>query len=137
MNRILLVLIFLSGNIIALSAQQHNLSAWMAALDDSTAVCNLSIPGTHDAATGEGLRTLPFIGVTQELSLGEQWDSGIRAFDLRPAVSGKKLHIYHSLAKSQISFAAAIEPQAIRSSKAMTSARMKPRSKSEWILPAA
>lgn len=109
MNRILLVLIFLSGNIIALSAQQHNLSAWMAALDDSTAVCNLSIPGTHDAATGKGLRTLPFIGVTQELSLGEQWDSGIRAFDLRPAVSGKKLHIYHSLAKTRISFAAAID----------------------------
>lgn len=109
MNRILLVLIFLSGNIITLSAQQHNLSSWMAALNDSTAVCNLSIPGTHDAATGEGLRTLPFIGVTQELSLGEQWDSGIRAFDLRPAVSGNKLHIYHSLAKTKISFAAAID----------------------------
>ena len=28
-------------------------------------------------------------------------------------------------------------PQALRSSNAMTSARMKPRSKSEWILPAA
>ena len=35
------------------------------------------------------------------------------------------------------SFAAAMEPFAFKSSKAMTSARIKPRSKSVWILPAA
>ena len=35
------------------------------------------------------------------------------------------------------SLAAFMEPQAIRSSKLTTSARMKPRSKSVWILPAA
>ena len=35
------------------------------------------------------------------------------------------------------SFAACIEPQAISSSKEITSARIKPRSKSECILPAA
>ena len=35
------------------------------------------------------------------------------------------------------SLAAAMVPTAIRSSKAITSARMKPRSKSVWILPAA
>ena len=42
-----------------------------------------------------------------------------------------------SLRSKPFAFAFASVPQALRSSKAMTSARMKPRSKSEWILPAA
>ena len=42
-----------------------------------------------------------------------------------------------SLRTRPFAFAAAMVPQAFRSSKAMTSARMKPRSKSLWILPAA
>lgn len=113
MNRILLLFILQLGNSIALLAQR-NLSAWIAGIDDSTVVCRMSLPGAHDAATGEGLRTLPMLGVTQALTLGEQWDSGVRAFDLRPAVSGNKLHIYHSLAKTKISFAAAIDTLLMR-----------------------
>ena len=47
-------------------------------------------------------------------------------------------HILLALAAHEaLSLAAAIVPQAIRSLNAMTSARMKPRSKSLWILPAA
>ena len=42
-----------------------------------------------------------------------------------------------SLRTRPLALAAAMEPQAFMSSKAMTSARMKPRSKSVWILPAA
>ncbi|MBR2301373.1 MAG: hypothetical protein IKA41_05405 [Bacteroidaceae bacterium] len=113
MNRTLLLFILLLGNSIALLAQR-NLSAWIAEIDDAVAVCKMSLPGTHDAATGEGLRTLPMLGVTQALTLGEQWDCGVRAFDLRPAVSGDKLHIYHSLAKTRISFAAAIDTICLR-----------------------
>ena len=48
--------------------------------------------------------------------------------------------ITYSLPSSRtrpFSLAAAMEPQAMRSSKATTSARMKPRSKSVWIFPAA
>ena len=42
-----------------------------------------------------------------------------------------------SLRTRPLALAAAMVPQAFMSSKAMTSARMKPRSKSVWILPAA
>lgn len=78
---------------------------WMAHLNDNTPVCRLLIPGTHDAATGDGFTTddapmAAVIAQTQEKSIAAQWHSGVRAFDLRPAVrtntdGSETLHIYH------------------------------------------
>lgn len=88
---------------------------WMARLSDDTRVCRVSIPGTHDAATGEGF--IPEdtllgnrIAITQELPLTKQWQAGIRAFDLRPDVRtdslGKQsLHVYHGEFATRASFA--------------------------------
>ena len=92
---------------------------WMARLGDHVYVDQLSIPGTHDAGTGHGFdggkinsSWSIFIriagpdnyGRTQDKSIGEQWDSGIRAFDLRPCVNGNSLHIYHGILGTNISF---------------------------------
>lgn len=77
---------------------------WITPLDDKIYVSQLSIPGTHDAAashTSMKLATTPLlsigsgavesvigeVGLTQAISIEEQWDLGIRAFDLRPAYS--------------------------------------------------
>lgn len=90
-------------------AQRFDGSNWMSRLDDERTVASLSNPGAHDAATGEGLLMVAGLGKTQELTLAGQWESGVRAFDLRPAVNGKELHIYHGPAKTRITFQEALE----------------------------
>ena len=86
---------------------------WMSRLDDGAYLTQLSIPGTHDAATGNGFSDdwTDFgesFARTQALPLDQQWASGIRAFDLRPAVTEEGLHIYHGIIPTQLSFADAL-----------------------------
>lgn len=92
---------------------------WMTPLDNDILVSQLSIPGTHDAAasstsmnmamhTGLGdlvarlaQAVIGEVGLTQAISLEEQWEMGIRAFDFRPAYSNRSdltgLVIWHGL----------------------------------------
>lgn len=110
MTRLLrLSILLLLGCHVSLVARTYDTSAWMARLSNERPAATLSIPGTHDAATGEGLYFFSAFGVTQALSLSEQWDCGIRAFDLRPAVSDTMLHIYHGKLRTKISFAQALD----------------------------
>lgn len=90
-------------------AQDFGRHNWMQHLDDACTIASLSIPGAHDAATGEGLHMVSGFGKTQELSLAALWDCGVRAFDLRPAVNGEELHIYHGPVRTKISFGKALE----------------------------
>ena len=91
----------------ALRAHADN-SAWMAGIPDDTFVSQLSIPGTHDAGTGHGVNNVYVVvsgstyATTQEKTLTQQWDSGIRAFDLRPAVDGSSLRIYHGIVSTNL-----------------------------------
>lgn len=91
------------------AAQNVDCCNWMSRLDDARTVASLSIPGAHDAATGEGMIMVAGFGKTQELSLAALWDCGVRAFDLRPAVKGKELHIYHGPIRTKASFEDALE----------------------------
>ena len=90
-------------------------SDWLSKLSNEVPVCQLSVPGVHDACTGCGWVTplsssysrkfnpseaeLKIYGDrfvrTQEYALSELWHKGIRAFDLRPAVVDKELRICH------------------------------------------
>ena len=108
-NFLHILILLLFGCHISLSAQTYDTSAWMARINDEQKVSSLSIPGTHDAATGEGIYLPSVLGVTQTLSIGEQWDCGVRAFDLRPAICDTTLHIYHGKLKTKISFAQALD----------------------------
>ena len=89
-------------------AQGAGLERWMMEIDDRVAVSSLSIPGAHDAATGEGLHSLPGFGVTQSLDIKGLWESGVRAFDLRPAVKDTLLYIYHGRLRTTMSFSEAL-----------------------------
>lgn len=92
---------------LALSCLTFAVSAadWMSRLADTTPVASVLIPGTHDAATGDGFlpSDAPVAGIvaaTQQLSIGQQWAVGVRAFDLRPAVrthadGSEELWLYH------------------------------------------
>lgn len=83
-------------------------SAWQQHLHDSLTLASLSIPGAHDAATGEGLIPAVGFGKTQALSLQELWNHGVRAFDLRPAINDTALHIYHGPLKTKVTLAQAL-----------------------------
>ena len=91
-----------------LSAQTLDFSSWQRHLPDGRLVSCLSLPGAHDAATGEGLRGVPGFGLTQTLSLTEQWDCGVRAFDLRPAVCDGELKVCHGRLHTRVSFVEAL-----------------------------
>lgn len=77
--------------------------AWMKYLPDETYVSVLSIPGSHDSATGNGM-SMPSFGQTQDLTFAQQWAIGIRAFDLRPKVSGDHLQINHGILATDLRF---------------------------------
>lgn len=89
---------------------------WMGALADDMYVSQVSLPGTHDAATGDG--TSFSLGKTQSLTLQEQWNMGIRVFDLRPGYKKvrqgwfkyvNQLHIYHGIVSTKTSWDEAID----------------------------
>ncbi len=55
-------------------------SRWMTTLNDTLPITSLSIPGAHDAATS----SIHGRGRCQVLTIAEQLQAGVRAFDLRP-----------------------------------------------------
>ena len=83
---------------------------WMERLDDNAYLSQVSIPGTHDTATGEGWTGFlgelagPSMGVTQDLSIAQQLDCGVRAFDLRPCVNEDELVINHGVLQTKAKF---------------------------------
>lgn len=103
-----IVLSLLLMNVMLLNAEN-----WMKRLPDETYVANLSIPGSHDTGTGNG-----FPGITtsiygpfgnsyaraQDKSFEEQWEMGIRAFDMRPAVKGNYLNDNHGIMPTKLRF---------------------------------
>lgn len=77
MRRIYLMMLVLLASAMQLRAQNN----WMASLPDNVYITQLSIPGAHDAATSGMI-----LGAnkTQVLTIPNQWEAGVRAFDLRP-----------------------------------------------------
>lgn len=102
------------------SGKQESGNNWITPLDGSIYVSQMSIPGSHDAATGENMATIigDLFAQTQEQTLQTQWNLGVRAFDLRPAlydkneaVLGRKnyeLWLYHGATRVAISWATAM-----------------------------
>lgn len=58
-------------------------SAWMSRVGGNALVRNLAIPGTHDSSTNGVDFFVDFAALTQKLNINEQWDKGVRSFDLR------------------------------------------------------
>ena len=101
----------LIGVLLAIVLFALNLRAdnWMARLADDTYVAEVSIPGAHDAATGSGWAGLNgLIGnkfaKTQDLTLRQLWDVGIRAFDLRPALHKHYMSLNHGMVPTKLRF---------------------------------
>ena len=76
-------------------------SEWMSRVPDNMFVSQLSLPGSHDAGTGHGT-SLDSFARTQDKTLTEQWNSGVRVFDLRPSVDNNRLQIYHGSVATEL-----------------------------------
>lgn len=81
-------------------------SGWLSAIPDDMMVCNISIPGSHDAATATfDMAIVRKFARTQVLTIADQLRHGVRAFDLRPAVVGGRLEICHGVFDTGVTFA--------------------------------
>lgn len=74
---------------------------WITPLPDDIPVSQLSLPGTHDAAT----MNCSAIGKCQVYTIAEQLKRGVRVFDLRPTMDNESTlgNIYHGILDTGIS----------------------------------
>ena len=86
---------------------------WMHRLPDNAYVSTLSIPGSHDTGTGSGFPGIttsiygPFgdkYARTQDRNIEEQWNIGIRAFDLRPCIKDGYINVNHGIMPTKLRF---------------------------------
>ena len=86
---------------------------WMEQLDDNRLVTDLSLPGTHDAATAEGWSGLADVNLgsalfgdlmarAQDLTIAEQWAVGVRVFDIRPQKDEDVLRCMHGISGTKL-----------------------------------
>ena len=98
-RKTLLLIACLMGYAAAVLSQTLNRSAWMKGLSDEIPVCQLTIPATHDSGAllgGEALQT-------QDITIREQLEIGVRGFDIRlQACENGKLGVYHSVQFQEI-----------------------------------
>lgn len=87
---------------------------WMATIPSKVKMNMLTIPGTHDSATG---KVTTAMAKCQSLTIGEQLRAGVRAFDLRPRYTSNKaadieldnLMIYHGSVSTGVLWKAAMD----------------------------
>ena len=86
-------------------AQVTDYQNWMSQLDDDAFICQLSIPGAHDACTSSfsGWSSIgaAVAGKDQSKSVQEMLTLGIRLFDIRP---NNQLNIYHGILQTSYTF---------------------------------
>ncbi len=67
------------------------LSSWMNMIDDNAKITEIAIPGSHDSGT----YGMTYLTETQDCSLAEQLDRGIRYFDVRVNFVDGEYRIFH------------------------------------------
>lgn len=103
-------LLFLAAFVTMLNAKSQvtDYQNWMRGLDDKAFVCQLSIPGAHDACCSSfsGMSAIggAFAGKVQTVSVQQMLPLGVRAFDLRPAVKDGTLTICHGILVTSFDF---------------------------------
>lgn len=108
MKKQTLILLVLTTFVLSMHADN-----WMYRLPDDAYVATLSIPGSHDSGTGNGFPGIttsiygPFgdkYARTQDRNFEEQWNLGIRAFDLRPAIQDGYINVNHGIMPTKLRF---------------------------------
>ncbi|MCR5535419.1 MAG: hypothetical protein K6F47_09650 [Bacteroidaceae bacterium] len=103
-------LLYIVAFVVSLSAwsQVTDYQNWMRGLDDDAFICQLSLPGAHDACcssfSGVSAIGAAFAGKVQTKSVHQMLPLGVRVFDLRPAVKDGKLTICHGILVTSFDF---------------------------------
>ncbi len=74
---------------------------WMARLDDSLLLSEITLPGTHDSATK--YVQLAWFSKCQSLDVGGQLEAGFRYLDVRLGADGDRLMLMHGFTKCKTS----------------------------------
>lgn len=82
---------------------------WMSVVKDDKKLVYMTIPGTHDATTYNVQDELAFAARSQEKSLSQQWDCGVRAFDLRMRKEVFTSYMYHDFISCNMLFEDALK----------------------------
>lgn len=104
------ILLYIVAFVVSLSAwsQVSDYQNWMRGLDDDAFICQLSIPGAHDACcssfSGWSAIGAAIAGKVQTKSVQQMLSLGVRVFDLRPAVKEGKLTICHGILVTSFDF---------------------------------
>ena len=108
MKKVLLLLLLATCPLLRLQAVVNDYQNWMAGLDDNAFICQLTIPGAHDACSssfsGWSAIGASVAGKVQTKSVQQMLPLGVRAFDLRPAVKDGKLTICHGILVTSFDF---------------------------------
>ncbi|MDB4383929.1 phosphatidylinositol-specific phospholipase C domain-containing protein [Akkermansiaceae bacterium] len=75
---------------------------WMACLDDSTRLSRITIPGTHDS--GARIEPIPGIAKTQDFSIAEQLNFGVRYLDIRCRHLNDTFPVHHGPVFQELHF---------------------------------
>ena len=90
------------------NSQVTDYENWMRGLDDNAFICQLSLPGAHNACTssfsGTSAIGAAFAGKVQTKTVQQMLPLGVRAFDLRPAVKDGKLINCHGILVTSFDF---------------------------------
>lgn len=109
MKKHLLAATLASATLLTANAYDGNKSEWMKHIPGSTFACQVTIPGSHDSATGEGWATGSTSGKTysqaQDVSIDDQLAQGARGFDVRPNKSGANWVCAHGIHNTTLSLA--------------------------------
>lgn len=89
------------------AATEAKAADWMADLPDNMFVAHVSIPGTHDSATGGN--SVSAFSEAQEAEIPEMMTRGIRAWDFRPGLRNGQAWCYHGTEATNTSFADAMK----------------------------
>ena len=91
-----IISIFSSVFAFSVSAESTESAKWMSKVPDNVLLCNLNIPGTHDSAMFGSQWATGRFAETQDLSIKEQLEAGVRIFDLRLRYGGEgELYLCH------------------------------------------
>lgn len=80
----------------------HASKEWMAEIDDSKYLSELSLPGTHDSGALYSIGDLA--GICQDFTIEKQLRAGTRFLDLRLELKGNSLKVVHGIVDERDTF---------------------------------
>lgn len=105
MKKLLLTCTLASVSVLAATAYDGDKNEWMKHIPGSTYACQVTIPGSHDSATGEGWASSSAAGRSQaqDVKISDQLSQGARGFDIRPYKYSGKWVCSHGIDRTNLS----------------------------------